>query len=90
MSEDLQWLTLMSLFSSVTNPLFSRFTVNECEPHRRVDSVMEEQEELKVFAIGHYQDIEGLKVPPNFPKKDPNPLRLGRNIQRPKFSQPVA
>jgi hypothetical protein len=48
---------------------------------RRVDSEMEEQDEIPMFAMGADSDFEGLRAPEELPEINPDPLPTGRNIR---------
>jgi hypothetical protein len=48
---------------------------------RRVDSEMEEQEEIPMFAMGVDSDFEGLRAPEELPEINPDPLPTGRNVR---------
>ena len=48
---------------------------------RRVDSEMEEHDEIPMFAMGADSDFEGLRVPEEVPEFNPDPLPSGRNIR---------
>ena len=48
---------------------------------RRVDSEMEEQDEIPMFAMGADSDFEGLRAPEELPEINPNPLPTGRNVR---------
>lgn len=48
---------------------------------RRIDSEMQEEEEVEMFAMGADADYIGLRVPEIIPEGNPNPLSSGRNIR---------
>ena len=48
---------------------------------RRVDSEMEEHDEIPMFAMGADSDFQGLHVPEEVPESNPDPLPLGRNVR---------
>ena len=48
---------------------------------RRVDSEMEEHEEIPMFAMGADLDFQGLRAPDEVPESNPDPLPSGRNIR---------
>jgi hypothetical protein len=48
---------------------------------RRVDSEMEEHDEIPMFAMGADSDFQGLRVPEEVPEINPDPLPSGRNVR---------
>ena len=48
---------------------------------RRVDSEIEEQDEIPMFAMGADSDFEGLRAPEELPEFNPDPLPTGRNVR---------
>ena len=48
---------------------------------RRVDSLMEEHDEIPMFAMGADSDFQGLRMPEEVPEINPDPLPSGRNIR---------
>ena len=48
---------------------------------RRVDSEMEERDEIPMFAMGADNEFQGLRAPEEVPEGNPDPMPSGRNVR---------